>query len=519
MNSKKFYLLITFCVAFCSLSYELLIARTLGSLTGDIVTSQSWTIGFYIAALGFGAMTFHLWENVKQETRVLFYNTEILLSLLGLLAVPIILLMKMWFEYKAIFIGQPHAFILCAQLMTFAVGYFSGFEIPLLLKLSQSDEKSESYVIGYHYFGSMVGAITAAYFFQPHFAAVSIGVFIASGNLLLSAIFLTKKLKPVVFYVVFSGVFVAGAFSAFKIDQKHAEITYFVTSPSLYAKSFQELGELAHQYVKVDRHLSPYQTIDIVEKTAIELSDEEGARAGVPQLTLFNRLYINSQLQVSLNYQDVYHETFAHVPINLSQKTPKKILILGGGDGILAFELAKYESVDITLVELDEVILNLAQTHPLLLTMNHSVFSKESVQVRVADAFSFMLKNRQKYDAIYADFPLPRDDELMRLFSLEFYQALRRALVDDGFLVVDTPGQGEGHIESRIADSLLSGGFENVYLYGGVARFALASVKSLDISREATAQNMGAESKKYFAPPTRHVSTGHPISLFRPGGR
>ena len=56
-------------------------------------------------------------------------------------------------------------------------------------------------------------------------------------------------------------------------------------------------------------------------------------------------LVLDNIIQLSELDCDRYHEVFAHIPMS-NVLDPKNVLILGGGDGILAKELLKYVQIN-----------------------------------------------------------------------------------------------------------------------------------------------------------------------------
>ena len=82
-------------------------------------------------------------------------------------------------------------------------------------------------------------------------------------------------------------------------------------------------------------------------------------------------LFLNGDFQLVSNYEEIYHEFFAHVPIITNAATPRRVLVMGAGDGLLIRELIKYEDIErIVHVDLDEKLVSLAREHPILTTMN-----------------------------------------------------------------------------------------------------------------------------------------------------
>jgi len=117
-------------------------------------------------------------------------------------------------------------------------------------------------------------------------------------------------------------------------------------------------------------------------------------------------------------------------------KTPYNILILGGGDGCAAREILKYPTVkNITLVDLDPAMTNLAKTHPVLIEANDSSMFNPKLTIENMDGYKFLEDAEQYFDVIIIDLPDPRNVELSRLYSLEFYTLCRHHLRPNGLLV------------------------------------------------------------------------------------
>jgi spermidine synthase len=146
-------------------------------------------------------------------------------------------------------------------------------------------------------------------------------------------------------------------------------------------------------------------------------------------------LYLNGNLQLSTFDEALYHEVLVHPAMALS-KTPYEVLILGGGDGCAAREVLKYENVKhITLVDLDPAMTHLANTHPVLLRANDSSLFHSQVSIINEDGYKFMERSQQYFDVIIMDLPDPRNVELSRLYSQEFYTLCKRHLRPNGILV------------------------------------------------------------------------------------
>lgn len=86
------------------------------------------------------------------------------------------------------------------------------------------------------------------------------------------------------------------------------------------------------------------------------------------------RLYLDKQLQFSSVDEQIYHEALVH-PIMAKVIDPKRVLILGGGDGLALREVLKYETVlHVDLVDLDEAMINMARNVPEIVSLNKNAF-------------------------------------------------------------------------------------------------------------------------------------------------
>jgi spermidine synthase len=183
-------------------------------------------------------------------------------------------------------------------------------------------------------------------------------------------------------------------------------------------------------------------------------------------------LYLDRHFQLSSEHQAFYHEFFVHYPIALLASTgvrsPTNVLVLGGGDGLAAAELLRYPQISaITQVELDPEMLKLATTNAALLVLNQNALSDPRVTVIMDDAFSFLKKGGQQYDAIFIDFPYPFTYDMSRLYSREFYTFVKRSLTPGGFVVADMPlipkineNQEARVVNDIISSTLRAAGFE-----------------------------------------------------------
>jgi spermidine synthase len=150
------------------------------------------------------------------------------------------------------------------------------------------------------------------------------------------------------------------------------------------------------------------------------------------------RLYLNGNLQFSSQDEYRYHEALVH-PAMAAEGAPRRVLILGGGDGMAAREVLRYPGVEsITLVDLDAAVTRLFSTEPLLTALNRHSLASPLLQVINQDAFSWLDANPGIYDVVIVDFPDPSNFALGKLYTLSFYQLLDAHLAAGGYAVVQT---------------------------------------------------------------------------------
>lgn len=148
-------------------------------------------------------------------------------------------------------------------------------------------------------------------------------------------------------------------------------------------------------------------------------------------------LFIGTDLQFSTVDERLYHEPLALLPALLAarrKQAPLDALVLGGGDGLALREILKVPVSSATLVDLSAEVLALGRGP--LASFNRNSLSDPKVTVHTGDAHAFPLGNGA-YDLIVVDLTFPRTAEDCRLFSVDFFDRLRRALRPHGLLALN----------------------------------------------------------------------------------
>ncbi len=133
----------------------------------------------------------------------------------------------------------------------------------------------------------------------------------------------------------------------------------------------------------------------------------------------------------------IYHETMAHVPLSCVQD-PKRVLIIGGGDGGTATEVCKWDGVEeIIVAELDQGVVDISKRW--FPGVAHG-FDDPRVNVRIGDGAAFVAEHRRAFDVVIIDSTDiataddPDDEDLVAspLATRQFHQDLARALKPEG---------------------------------------------------------------------------------------
>lgn len=143
-------------------------------------------------------------------------------------------------------------------------------------------------------------------------------------------------------------------------------------------------------------------------------------------------LVLDDVVQTTLGDEFVYHEMLAHVPL-FAHGAPKTALIIGGGDGGLLEEALKHKSLEqVTMVELDDGVVDLAKAH--FQELNNGAFDDPRTNLIIGDGAKYVAETDDRFDVILIDSTDPHGPGEV-LFSKEFYANCQRCLREGGVLV------------------------------------------------------------------------------------
>jgi len=143
-------------------------------------------------------------------------------------------------------------------------------------------------------------------------------------------------------------------------------------------------------------------------------------------------LMLDGVCQLTTSDEFIYHEMMAHVPLMALDK-PKRVLVIGGGDGGVLREVLKHPSIErAMLCEIDREVIDTAlKYYP---EIPGAAFDDERTVVVVADGRKFVAETEERFDAIIVDSSEPIGPSAV-LHTPEFFASCRRALSEGGILV------------------------------------------------------------------------------------
>ena len=384
-------------IASCGLIYELLAGTLASYVLGDSVTQFSLVIGVYLFALGVGAW---LSRFVKKDLARVFIEVELGVAILGGASAPLLFLC---FAYLNWFYVALFGLVL-------AIGILVGLELPLLMRiLKEHVEFSDlvSRVLAFDYIGALAASLLFPIFLVPKLGLVRTSLVFGIVNALVG-LWGTYLMRPILTgsvaglrgrSVLVIGLLLAGIIKADWLTGLAEEGLF--TNDIVYAR------ETSYQRIVVTRGAAGFQ------------------------------LFLNGNLQFNSVDEYRYHEALVHPLFSAVAAPPKRVLVLGGGDGLAVREILKHPGVAaVTLVDIDPEMTRLASQFPLLADLNSRALADARVAIVNQDAMIWLESPGEKFDAVIIDFPDPSTFSLGKLYTTRFYRLLRERLTPDAVVAI-----------------------------------------------------------------------------------
>lgn len=389
-----------FVIATCGLIYELLAGTLSSYVLGDSVTQFSLIIGIYLFAMGVGAW---LSRFIDKHIAEKFVEIELAVAVVGGFSAPLLFLTFAHLSYFSIVLYGT----------VFVIGVLVGLEIPLLMRILKDEldfKDLVSRVLAFDY----IGALAAS---------------------LLFPIFLVPKLglnrTSLLFGMFNAAVGIWGTWLLLPLIKKNVTL--------MRVKGFVILVLLVIAFIKADR-------LTTLAEDALFVDNIVYAKSSAYQRIVVTRgktgysLFLNGNLQFNSFDEYRYHEALVHPAFAAFAGNARRVLVLGGGDGLAIREVLKYRSVEsVTLVDLDPEMTRVSYSVPALGELNKHAFDDPRVHVINADAFVWLDGAATGlFDIAIVDFPDPNNFALGKLYTTRFYNLLRSRLRPDSSVVIQT---------------------------------------------------------------------------------
>jgi spermidine synthase len=380
-----------FVVATCGLIYELLAGTLASYVLGDSVTQFSVIIGVYLTALGIGAW---LSRFISTGLAQRFIDVELAVALLGGSSAPLLFLG---------FSRLNYFHVLLYGVVT-AIGILVGLELPLLMRMARDEldfKELVSRVLTFDYIGALAASLLFPLFCVPRLGLVR---------------------TSLLFGMLNAGVALWGTWLWQALLHRHPA--------GLRARACLVLVLLLVGFIKADR-LTSLAEEGLFAEPIVYTRTTPYQRIVVTHGHSGFQLFLNGHLQFSSTDEYRYHEALVHPPLALA-RSPRRVLILGGGDGLALREVLKYPSIAaVTLVDIDPEMTQLSQHFPPLAELNGHAFEDPRVEVINQDAFVWLENEGASFDAVIIDFPDPDNFALGKLYTTRFYRRLRQRLTPE----------------------------------------------------------------------------------------
>ncbi|WP_119421623.1 polyamine aminopropyltransferase [Desertibaculum subflavum] len=143
-------------------------------------------------------------------------------------------------------------------------------------------------------------------------------------------------------------------------------------------------------------------------------------------------LVLDDIVQTTEADEAAYHEMMVH-PALFAHGAPRRVLVIGGGDGGIIRQVLKHRSVErCVMVEIDGEVVQACRDH--LPAVSRGAFDDPRLELIIGDGAKFVAEAAESFDVVVTDSGDPIGPAEV-LFDSPFYAACRDRLDPDGILV------------------------------------------------------------------------------------
>lgn len=174
-----------------------------------------------------------------------------------------------------------------------------------------------------------------------------------------------------------------------------------------------------------------------------------------------------------------YHENLVH-PAAVAHPSPRRALVIGGGDGGSSEELLKHPSLErVHMAELDPGVIEVAKAR--FGAVHRGAFDDPRLKVTVGDGLAYLRETAERYDLVSMDLTDPVGPSV-ELYSPATFALARRAMTPEGALTLHlgSPFSHPQRVRSTLGNlrqvfRRVTPYFVHIPLYGSIWGFACAS--------------------------------------------
>jgi spermidine synthase len=144
-------------------------------------------------------------------------------------------------------------------------------------------------------------------------------------------------------------------------------------------------------------------------------------------------LVLDGKMQSSEYDEFIYHEALVH-PALLTHPDPKRVFIVGGGEGATLREILRHKSVEhVLMVDIDQEVVESCKKY--LPEWHQGAFDDPRVRLEYRDARKYLEETKDVYDVIIIDISEPMEEgPAYLLYTKEFYKIVMNRLGKNGII-------------------------------------------------------------------------------------
>lgn len=391
----RLLLVTTLLISICSIIYELIISSISSYLQGDSVLQFSITIGLYMSAMGIGS---YISKYIKNNLFNKFVFIEMTVGILGGFSSLILFMVNIY----------TNIYTLIMYILIILIGVFVGLEIPILTRVIENNQsnvrKNLANIFTFDYIGGLIGSVAFPILLFPKLGFISTTFLVGTINIVVAILIVLRYKHFIKNYNIVRSISVAilGIILVFLCT---GNVIANKIENGLYRDDVILSKQTAYQKIVMTKHKD-----DI-------------------------RLFLDGNLQFSSIDEYRYHEALVHVPM-MYAKNHNRVLILGGGDGLAAREVLKYNDVEeIVLVDIDKEMTDLCSNDKQISKLNNGSLKSDKLTIINEDGYMYVQENQNKFDVIIIDFPDPNNESLNKLYTNVFYNYIKANLTENGVMV------------------------------------------------------------------------------------